>query len=125
MWELMCIVDWSKELYVRNNLKTQIKMMLVAVTAFVLVFMMFQLTLVGSGSTEIEEFEIMEVYCEPTIKLANGAESNNVCRFKGITNGEKISGYALPACEIDRSYMTLKKSSSIFSQSPNFTLICY
>lgn len=125
MWELTRIVDWSKELYVRNNLKTQIKMMLAAVTAFVLVFMMFQLTLVGSGSREIEEFEIKKVYCKSTIKLANGAESNNVCRFKGITNGEKISGYALPACEIDKSYMTLKKSSSLLNQSPNYTLICH
>ena len=109
----------------RNDLKTLIKMMLAAVTAFVLVFMMFQLTLVGGGSSEIEEFEIMEAYCKPTIKLANGAESNNVCRFKGITNGKKISGYALPACEIDKSYMTLKKSSSILNQSPNYTLICH
>lgn len=125
MWELTRIVDWSKELYVRNNLKTQIKMMLAAVTAFVLVFMMFQLTLVGSGSREIKEFEIKKVYCKSTIKLANAAESNNVCRFKGITNGEKISGYALPACEIDKSYMTLKKSSSLLNQSPNYTLICH
>ncbi|HGY9581372.1 hypothetical protein [Vibrio harveyi] len=109
----------------RNRLKKKdIIMMLTAILIFMFIFISFHLTLVGVNPSEVTDFEIFEVYCEPTLRLANGTESNSVCKFKGSTNGEKISGYALSYCDLNKDKMFLNESRSIFGHKVIYTLNC-
>jgi hypothetical protein len=113
-----------KEFYVRSKLKKNTIIMLMAIFIFLSLYISFHLALVGINPSEVKDFEIFDVYCEPTLRLANGTESNSVCKFKGNTNGEKISGYALSYCDLNKDKMFLNESRSIFGHKVIYTLDC-
>ncbi len=114
----------SKEFYVRSKLKKITVIMLMAIFIFLSLYIYFHLTLVGINPSEVKDFEIFDVHCEPTLRLANGTESNSVCKFKGNINGKKISGYALSYCEINKDKMLLNESRSILNHKVIYTLTC-